>query len=137
MSLKESWVSKMNKKMIEVVAAVIISNDKYFVAQRADKGELALKWEFPGGKIEQGETPQNALIRELNEELNIEVQVKGFITTIFHEYNSFYLKMHAYYAEIIDGSIFLNEHLNYKWLTKSQILELDLAAADIPIVNLI
>jgi 8-oxo-dGTP diphosphatase len=127
----------MNKKIIEVVAAVIISNDKYFVAQRANKGELALKWEFPGGKIEQDETPENALIRELKEELNINIQVNDYITTVFHEYNSFYLKMHAYYAEIIDGSIFLNEHLDFKWVNRSQILNLDLAAADIPIARLI
>lgn len=127
----------MNKKTIEVVAAVIKINNKYFVAQRANKGELALKWEFPGGKIEHNETPENALIRELYEELNITIKVKDYITTVFHEYNSFHLIMHAYYAEIIDGTIIPNEHLDFKWLDKSQILELDLAAADIPIVRAI
>ncbi len=127
----------MNKNTIEVVAAVIKQKNKFFIAQRANKGELAMKWEFPGGKIETDETPQDALSRELLEELNIRVNVKDFITTVFHEYNSFKLIMHVYFADIIDGDLKLNEHLDYKWLSKFDLINLDLADADKPILEFI
>lgn len=127
----------MNKKTIEVVAAVIKQENKFFIAQRANKGELSMKWEFPGGKIETSETHQDALSRELFEELNIRVNVRDFITTVFHEYNSFKLIMHVYFVDIFDGVIKLNEHLDYKWLSKPDLKNLDLADADKPILDFI
>lgn len=127
----------MEKKTIEVVAGVIKQDNKFFIAQRANKGELAMKWEFPGGKIEPDETPENALSRELLEELNIRVKVNKFITTVFHEYHSFKLIMHVFAVDIVDGHIRLNEHLDYKWLSKLELLNLDLADADKPILAMI
>ena len=84
-------------KKIEVVAAVMKNGDKIFCAQRKDAGPLAKKWEFPGGKLEVGETPKEALKRELNEELNINVDVGEFIMTVEHQYPTFFITMHAFY----------------------------------------
>src|SRR5690606_16109197 len=117
--------------------AVIKKNDLYFVAQRKNKGELALKWEFPGGKIEKDESHEEALCRELHEELNIFVSVNDYITTINHEYQTFRLTMYVYRVEIIKGSIVLNEHINHMWVKKDQLIEVDLADADKPIIPLL
>lgn len=123
------------KKTIEVVAAVIIKEDKIFCAQRADKGELAKKWEFPGGKIEHGETKEEALIRELKEELDIVVTVDKFIKTVNHEYNGFNLILHAFSCTLLSDNIVLREHLDSKWLKLNELANLDWAEADIPVVN--
>lgn len=125
-------------KYIEVVAAIFVNKDnEVFCARRKDEGELALKWEFPGGKIEPGETKEEALIREIKEELSADIQVGMFLTTVKHQYNYFHLTMHVYYAEVINGKLILSEHTDFKWLPKTQLFELDWAAADLPIVNLL
>ena len=89
------------KRKIEVVAAVIVDGDRVFCTQRPDKGEVALKWEFPGGKIEKGETHKEALIREIKEELKSNIEVQEHLITVYHEYKSFDLKMHAYRCKLI------------------------------------
>jgi len=123
-------------KKIEVVAAVLINKEnKIFCAQRKDAGELALKWEFPGGKIEPGESHKEALTREIEEELSTKITLTKFIMTIKHQYKTFHLTMHAYYCKVINGNLTLNEHKNSKWVAKEDLLQLDLAAADIPIVK--
>jgi 8-oxo-dGTP diphosphatase len=122
-------------KNIEVVAAIITNKDnKVFCAQRKDYGELALKWEFPGGKIEVGETHQAALTRELKEELELDVEVHTLLMTVKHQYTSFHLTMHTYYCSIIGGTIAMNEHAQYKWVSLDELHTLDWAEADIPIV---
>lgn len=123
------------KKHIEVVAGVITKENKIFCAQRSNNGELAKKWEFPGGKVEAGETLEQSLKRELEEELKIKVKVRQFIKTVNHEYNTFNLTLHAFYCELIEGEIVLTEHLDSKWLNKEELSLLDWAAADIPIVE--
>mgnify|MGYP001026884927 CR=1 FL=1 len=123
------------KKQIEVVAAIIKKDDKFFCAQRADKGELSKKWEFPGGKIELGETHQEALVREIKEELDTEIKVGDFIVTVQHEYNSFILTMHCYECCVISGSLNLTEHIDCKWLTLAEMKEYDFAEADIPVID--
>lgn len=123
------------KKHIEVVAAVIKKDNKYFCAQRNNKGELAKKWEFPGGKVEKGETLEESLKRELKEELKINVDIKEFLMTVKHEYNTFELTLHAFLCESLTEKFILTEHLDSKWLTKGELESLDWAAADIPIVE--
>ena len=123
-------------KNIEVVAAIFINkNNEIFCARRKDEGELALKWEFPGGKIEPAESHQEALIREIKEELSTDIKVNDFIMTVKHQYKGFHLTMHAYFAEVVTGDLVLNEHTGFKWLRKEELYSLDWAAADLPIVE--
>lgn len=125
-------------KKIEVVAAVIIDqNNKYMCVQRGTNSKLYLseKWEFPGGKIEYNENRTEALIREIQEELSMYIEPLKHLITVEYAYPDFELIMHAYLSQIIDGVPKLNEHLDLKWLSKDELLELDWAAADIPIVH--
>lgn len=103
-----------SKKNFEVVAAVIKKDEKIFCCQRGPKGECAYKWEFPGGKIESGETKEEALIREIKEELNCNINIEKFITTINHEYNTFSLTMHVYLCSLKESEpILLNINHQY------------------------
>jgi len=125
-------------KKIEVVAAVIIDqNNKYLCVQRGVNSKLYLseKWEFPGGKIENNENHTQALTREIHEELNMQIEPLEHLITVEHVYLDFQLVMHAYLSKITDGGPMLNEHLDLKWLSGDELLGLDWAAADIPIVH--
>jgi 8-oxo-dGTP diphosphatase len=122
-------------KHFEVVASVFIQNNRVFCAQRKDAGETAKKWEFPGGKIEPGETHQQALAREISEELSTKINVGDFITTVNHQYNTFAITMHAYQCSIIEGNLTLSEHLDSRWLTREELASVDWAPADLPIVK--
>lgn len=124
-------------KKIEVAAAVIRNNDKIFCAQRKDEGPLAKKWEFPGGKLEIGETPDEALKRELLEELNLDVVIGDYIVSVDHQYPTFFITLHAYFCDVDNKDIILNEHLDSKWLNYNELDALDWAEADIPIVDAI
>jgi 8-oxo-dGTP diphosphatase len=124
-------------KQIEVVAGIIFYEDEILCVQRA-KNKLQYiseKFEFPGGKIEHGETQKEALQRELSEELNISADIKSFYFTVVHEYPDFELTMHSYICEIDTKNITLNEHISLQWLNLNELQNLDWAAADIPIVN--
>ena len=127
----------MSKKQFEVVAAVIEKDNKLFCCQRGNKGECAFKWEFPGGKIEEGETKLEALIREIQEELNCSIKINKFITTVNHEYNTFSLIMHVYLCELIEGEPVLSEHINSVWCERDKLGELDFAEADKLFLHLI
>lgn len=124
-------------KKIEVVAAIIIYNDLILCAQR-DKNSLIYisnKFEFPGGKIEQGETKKEALKRELIEELNIEPNINDLFLSVIHQYPDFELTMHSFICEPTSMNVSLNEHISYQWLPKEKLSKLDWAAADLPIVE--
>lgn len=124
-------------KKIEVVAAIIFYKDEILCVQRP-KNKLVYiseKFEFPGGKIEQGETQEEALKRELIEELNVVTDIKSFFTTVVHEYPDFELTMHSYICEVKTKELTLNEHIAQEWLSLNELNKLDWAAADIPIVN--
>ncbi len=123
------------KKHYEVVCAVIKKDNKYFICQRGPKGECCHKWEFPGGKIEVGETHQEALVREIKEELNSVIKVNDFIITVNHEYNTFYITMHAYFCELLDGDLEISEHIDKCFIDKDEFSNYDLALADFPIVD--
>ena len=125
-------------KTIEVVAGVI--KDKQGLTLAVQRGEsskeyISKKWEFPGGKIEEGESREEALSRELSEELKIETTIGDLVMTVDHTYPDFRLIMHAYHCEIVSGELTLTEHLDQKWLRGSELKDLDWAAADVPIVD--
>ena len=124
-------------KKIEVVAAIISFKDLILCVQRG-KNTLAYiseKFEFPGGKIELGETKIEALKRELIEELNIEPYIGDLYLTITHQYTDFLLVMHSFLCNASSQKISLSEHISYEWLNREDLLNLDWAAADIPIVQ--
>lgn len=122
-------------KNITVVAAVFMQNNQYFCARRKNEGELALKWEFPGGKVETGETHEDALKREIQEELSVEIQVNNHLITVNHQYNTFHITMHVYAAKIIGGSLKINAHSEVLWLDKQKLNTLDWAEADFPVIE--
>ncbi len=124
-------------KKIEVVAGIIFFQDQILCVQRP-KNKLQYiseKFEFPGGKIEEGETQKEALQRELLEELNISTTIKSFFHTVVHEYPDFELTMHSFICEVDTKELALHEHINQEWLKVNELKNLDWAAADIPIVN--
>lgn len=124
-------------KHIEVVAAVIEKDNKVFCCQKGNKGECAYKWEFPGGKIEPGETYEEALIREIKEELDCLIKVNNYLITINHQYNTFHLTMHVYLCELIDKEPVLSEHIDSKWCSKDKLKDLDFAEADYLFLDMI
>ena len=120
-------------KTIKVVAAVICDNikekNKIFATARG-YGELKGGWEFPGGKVEPGETPQQALVREIMEELDTEIKVGEWIDTIEFDYSTFHLSMDCFWAEILSGNLVLKEHEAAKWLTKDTLDSVEWLPAD-------
>lgn len=123
-------------KTIEVVAAIIVADGKVFSTQRG-YGEFKDMWEFPGGKMEPGETPQQALKREIKEELATEIEVGDFIHTIEYDYPNFHLTMHCYVCSVVSGNLQLLEHEAAKWLTKSELDTVDWLPADLIIIPMI
>lgn len=123
-------------KTIRVVAAVIRSEDKIFATARG-YGEFKGQWEFPGGKIEQGETPEEALVREIKEELEIEIKVGEIIHTIEYDYPMFHLSMDCFWGEIIKGDLILKEAEDARWLTMDQIYDVKWLPTDIILIDLV
>lgn len=117
------------EKRIQVVAAIIQEGDKIFATQRG-YGEFKDGWEFPGGKIEQGEMPQEALVREIHEELDTEIEVGRLIDTVEYDYPGFHLTMHCFLCAIRAGDLVLKEHEAAKWLTKETLDCVDWLPAD-------
>lgn len=116
-------------KTIKVVAAVIKDGDKIFATQRG-YGEFKDGWEFPGGKVEPGETPEAALAREIREELDTEIEVGRKIDCVEYDYPTFHLSMDCFWAEVISGNLILKEHEAAKWLTKNELNSVDWLPAD-------
>ena len=121
-------------KQIKVVAAIIKNEDKILATKRG-YGEFINMWEFPGGKIESGETKKQALVREIKEELNIEINVDKFALDIEYQYPNFYLFMSCFMCSIKEGSIEFLEHNDGKWITKEELNTLNWLPADIDAVN--
>ncbi len=122
-------------KTIKVVAAIIRDGDRIFATQRG-YGEYKDGWEFPGGKVESGETPQEALIREIKEELDADITVGDLLTTVEHDYPTFHLSMDCFWATLVEGSkMKLLEHEAAKWLSLDELDEVEWLAADNIIVE--
>ncbi len=122
------------RKTVNVVAAIIREEDRIFATQRG-YGEFKNGWEFPGGKIEQGETPVTALKREIMEELDTEIEVGELIDTIEYDYPDFHLTMHCYWSFVKSGSLELKEHKAAKWLSKKQLYSVEWLPADITLIE--
>ncbi len=121
-------------KTVNVVAAVIRDGNRVFTTQRG-YGDFKDGWEFPGGKVEEGETPQEALKREIEEELNTEIEVGDYLTTIEYDYPAFHLSMKCYWARIVEGKPVLLEHEAARWLTKDTLDTVEWLPADITIIE--
>ena len=123
-------------KHIEVVAAIIRKEDMIFATQRG-YGEWKDWWEFPGGKMEVGETPEEALVREIREELSAEISVEEFLCTVEYDYPKFHLTMHCYLCSLMTDSLHLNEHEAARWLSKDELDSVKWLPADVKVVELL
>ena len=123
-------------KTVKVVAAVIREDNRIFATQRG-YGDFKDGWEFPGGKVEAGETPQEALVREIHEELDTDIQVGELIETVEYDYSTFHLSMDCFWATVISGDLVLREHEAAKWLTKETLNSVDWLDADRGLVDTI
>ena len=125
------------RKTIKVVAAIITKDNKIFATQRG-YGDFKDGWEFPGGKVEPGEKPEDAIVREIREELGADIKVTGFLTTVEHDYPQFHLSMDCFWAELKEGAeMQLLEHEAAKWLAKDELDSVDWLPADVKVVEAI
>lgn len=122
-------------KHYDVVGAVIIENGLVLCAQRGPTGLLGGRWEFPGGKIEPGETPQEALVREIAEELDCSVSVGAQVASTTHEYEFGVVELRTFYCELVVGTPYATEHAELRWVAPADLSALDWAPADIPAVD--
>lgn len=121
-------------KTIQVVAAIITHNHRIFATQRG-YGEFKDGWEFPGGKMEPGETPGEALVREIREELDTEIEVGDLVETVEYDYPMFHLTMHCFLCTIRSGNLVLKEHEAARWLTGDELDSVDWLPADVKVVE--
>ena len=121
--------------MLDVTCAIILVGNKILVTQRSEKMNLPLKWEFPGGKLEVGESEIDCVQREIKEELNIEIAIIKKLTPRIHTYNGFQINLIPFIAQYVSGAIQLAEHKDYLLMDSDKLTDLDWAEADIPIVN--
>lgn len=122
-------------KQIEVVAAIIHENNKRIFATQRGYGEFKDGWEFPGGKMEPGETPEEALKREIWEELETKIVIERFVQTVEWDYPTFHLTMHCYWCHVESGALTLKEHEAARWLSKDELLSVEWLPADLQILN--
>ncbi len=122
-------------QIIHVTAAIIVRGGRVFCAKRSGKKANPHKWEFPGGKVERGETPEAALVREIKEELNTEIRIIGHYRTIVHPYDAYTIQLSTYWCEIISGTIELIDHVEARFLEPSDLTKLDWTPADRPIIE--
>lgn len=125
---------EFHRKRIEVVAAIIHQGEKIFATQRG-YGEFKDGWEFPGGKMEPGETPQEALIREIREELDTEISVGKLVDTVEYDYPQFHLTMHCFLCTVQSGNLVLKEHEAARWLTKESLDTVEWLPADLGLIE--
>ena len=121
-------------KTIKVVAAVIRDGNRIFATQRG-YGDFKGGWEFPGGKVDDGEHPKDALVREIREELDTEIVVGDLIETVEYDYPTFHLSMDCFWAEVISGSLRLKEHSEAKWLTAKELYSVKWLPADSELIE--
>ncbi len=123
-----------NRKTVKVAAAIIKDKNRIFTTQRG-YGEFKDGWEFPGGKIEENETPEEALVREIKEELDTTITVEELIDIIEYDYPDFHLSMHCFLCTIVSGDLVLKEHEAARWLTKDQLWSVEWLPADLKLIE--
>ncbi|WP_404436940.1 (deoxy)nucleoside triphosphate pyrophosphohydrolase [Microbacterium aerolatum] len=123
------------KKQINVVGAVVVRDGTVLSAQRSQSMSLPGLWEFPGGKIEKGETPQEALAREMQEELLCDVEIGAHVETTAHEYDFGIVTLTTFYATLTNGEPQLTEHAEIRWIPAAELRTVDWAPADVPAVD--
>ena len=121
-------------KTIKVVAAIIKKNDRIFATQRG-YGDFKDGWEFPGGKVEEGETPEEALVREIKEELDADIRVGRLLDTVEYDYPGFHLSMKCFMCELISEEVILKEHEAARWLTRAELDTVDWLPADLSLIE--
>lgn len=128
-------MKKPSSNHISVACAIIELGGLVLAAQRSETMSMPLKWEFPGGKIHEGESPEECLVRELLEELDIRVVVRYALKPVTWDYGSFSVTLHPFVCEIAAGDITLHEHKAIKWLAPAKLTSLDWAEADFPVIS--
>ncbi|WP_200975246.1 (deoxy)nucleoside triphosphate pyrophosphohydrolase [Echinicola sp. 20G] len=121
--------------MLSVTCAIIIRDGLVLAVQRGKKMKMPGKWEFPGGKIEANESEENCLIREIKEELHLNIKIAEKLPEVIHHYPDFTIKLIPFLATIESGELYLSEHQAYQWLSKDKLLDLDWAEADEPVIR--
>lgn len=133
---REQFYKQMpKKKSIDVTCALILFGKKVLVVKRSEMMNMPYKWEFPGGKVEKDETEEDCIKREIKEELNIEIELEGKLTPSIHNYPTFTIKLIPFIAKYVSGNLILREHSEHKFLAKKDLVTLDWAEADVPVVN--
>ena len=132
----KNWSYRMSLKRVEVVAAIIVRDDTVLATQRG-YGEFEGWWEFPGGKVDAGEAPEQALVREIREELNARITVGRHLCTAEHDYPTFHLSMRCYVCVLEDGTFELLEHHAARWLNRTHLDEVRWLPADVKVVDAI
>jgi 8-oxo-dGTP diphosphatase len=126
---------KSNSPLVSVTAAILKKNHRIIIAQRKSTDHLAGKWEFPGGKIEEGETPEECLKRELNEEFAVDIIVGEYLGESIYHYEHISIKLMAYRAYWVGGTLKSTDHKDFQWVNIEQLRDYDFAPADIPFVK--
>ena len=121
--------------MIQVVAGILLEDGKVLIARRAPHKKLAGKWEFPGGKVKDFEDHATALERELQEELGIKTKTRNYFCSNVHDYGDFEIRLIVYFSDYIEGKYELNDHDMIEWIEIKELKKLDLASADIPVIE--
>jgi 8-oxo-dGTP diphosphatase len=128
---------RMVKPVIEVTCAIITDGERVLVTQRSESMPHPLKWEFPGGKLKTGETPENCIIREIREELGVEISVKQLLPSVKHAYAQNSVKLIPFICRIESGTIRLSEHRSYRWVHRFDLEAMDWLDADLEVVALL
>lgn len=121
--------------MLIVTCAIIVQHGKILICQRSTTMDLPLKWEFPGGKVEPGEDDALTIVREIKEELHLDIEVVKRLQPVEHDYPAFRIRLVPFMAHVIGGSLQLEEHADAKWVTVAELDQYDWAPADVPIVE--